>query len=30
MEVAMINFLGCSAQVIAVANGATTPALSTW
>jgi hypothetical protein len=27
MEVAMINFLGCSAQGIAVANGATTLAL---
>jgi hypothetical protein len=27
VEVAMINFLGCSAQGIAVANGATTLAL---
>jgi hypothetical protein len=27
MEAAIINFPGCSAQVIAVANGATTPAL---
>jgi hypothetical protein len=27
MEIAMINFLGCSAEGIAVANGATTLAL---